>query len=234
MKDDQTSLHGSIQPAGSIGGPPTNFETTFDVDGNVETISTHSSHMIQPKSVEPDQMSRKSDDLSRSSVKMEGRGRGCDAILPAVLEFKEDGMFIRAVLLLFSHFGKSILESRFCTIVGEDMFLSAVISQADTVHTQFKLAPTYTLYMAARYRASTHYRPEMTPNERAHRLTSLMNKVSSLIQLVVQVIVVFSILRCINFFNMVYKTHFNAFRIRKVTRVRLPFGWQIHRSSFTS
>lgn len=62
-----------------------------------------------------------------------------------------------------------------------------MIPQADTVNTQFKLAPTYALYMAARYRASTHYRPDMTPTERAHRLTALMNKVSSLIQLVVQV-----------------------------------------------
>ncbi|KAG1681978.1 Afadin [Nymphon striatum] len=149
IKDDQASIH----------GPAANFETTFDVDGNVETISTHSSQMIQAKPMDVDRMSRKSDDLSRNSVRMDGRTRGCDPILPAILEFKED---------------------------GEDKFLSAVIPQADTVNTQFKLAPTYALYMAARYRASTHYRPDMTPNERAHRLTALMNKVASLIQLVVQ------------------------------------------------
>lgn len=52
---------------------------------------------------------------------------------------------------------------------------------------QFNLSPTYALYMAARYRASTHFRPETTPNDRAHRLTALMNKVATVMHQVIQV-----------------------------------------------
>merc|ERR1719471_1852774 len=40
----------------------------------------------------------------------------------------------------------------------------------------FKLAPTYTIYMATRFRASTHYRPELVPEERAVRLTDMLNR----------------------------------------------------------
>lgn len=52
---------------------------------------------------------------------------------------------------------------------------------------QFNLSPTYALYMAARYRASTHFRPDTTPNDRAHRLTALMNKVATVMHQVIQV-----------------------------------------------
>ncbi|XP_028968030.1 afadin [Galendromus occidentalis] len=75
-----------------------------------------------------------------------------DPILPAVLEFWED---------------------------HENVFLDSVVSRLDPAQVQFKLAPTYTLYMAARYRASTHFRPECSPNERAQRLTKVINKVAS-------------------------------------------------------
>ena len=47
----------------------------------------------------------------------------------------------------------------------------------DVNNVQFKLAPTYTLYMATRFRASTHYRPELVPEERAVRLTEMLNQV---------------------------------------------------------
>ena len=46
---------------------------------------------------------------------------------------------------------------------------------------QFKLAPTYTIYMATRFRASTHYRPELIPEERAIRLTAMLDAVSDCI-----------------------------------------------------
>ena len=49
--------------------------------------------------------------------------RGSDPILPAVLEFREE---------------------------TEDAFLRAVVTRLDPASLQFKLAPTYTLYMAAR------------------------------------------------------------------------------------
>ncbi|XP_043199321.1 afadin-like isoform X3 [Amphibalanus amphitrite] len=85
--------------------------------------------------------------------------RGSDPILPAVLEFREE---------------------------TEDAFLRAVITRLDPSSLQFKLAPTYTLYMAARFRASTHYRSDLSPNERALRLTNVLAKVASMIRDVVQ------------------------------------------------
>ncbi|XP_022256990.1 afadin-like isoform X2 [Limulus polyphemus] len=150
-RDDQLSGH-------QVGG----YETTFDAEGNVETISTHS---------KDDRISRKSDDahshrsfgressLGRGSYDRHDQRRGNDPILPAVLEFWED---------------------------TEDAFLGAITTQLDQTRVQFKLAPTYTLYMAARYRASTFFRPECKPEDRAMRLTFVMNKVSKMIHQVIQ------------------------------------------------
>lgn len=72
-------------------------------------------------------------------------------------------------------------------IIGEEAFLSAAITQLDPSQVQFKLSPTYALYIAARYRASTHFRPDTTPNDRAHRLTALMNNVAAVMHQVIQV-----------------------------------------------
>ena len=77
--------------------------------------------------------------------------RGKDAILPAVLEFRED---------------------------TESAFFNALTMNLDPASVNFKLAPTYTLYMATRFRASTHYRPELVPEERAVRLTDMLNRVA--------------------------------------------------------
>ncbi|XP_047497776.1 afadin-like [Penaeus chinensis] len=81
-----------------------------------------------------------------------------DPILPAVLEFREE---------------------------SEDAFLHSITTDLDPIDVQFKLAPTYTLYMAARFRASTHYRPELSPTERAHRLTEMLTKVAAMVQNVI-------------------------------------------------
>lgn len=86
--------------------------------------------------------------------------RGSDPILPAVLELREE---------------------------KEEALLHALITDLDPNVLVFKLAPAYTLYLAARYRASTHYRPELTPNERACRLTLMLAKVAAMIQNVTQV-----------------------------------------------
>lgn len=86
--------------------------------------------------------------------------RGSDAILPAVLEFREE---------------------------TEEAFLHAIITDLDPNAVGLKLAPTYTLYLAARYRASTHYQPDLTPTERADRLTILLARVAAMIQNVIQV-----------------------------------------------
>jgi len=88
------------------------------------------------------------------------RPRGTDPILPAVLEFLEE---------------------------TEETFFHAVITDVDPSAPQLKLAPTYILYLSARYRASTHYRPELQPTERAHRLTAMLANVAMMIQRVIQV-----------------------------------------------
>ncbi len=101
--------------------------------------------------------------------------QGKDNILPAVLEFREE-----------------------C----EQAFFDSISVSLDVARVQFKLAPTYTIYMATRYainkdrstygnwsirkmfflycrfRASTHYRPELVPEERAVRLTEMLNNVA--------------------------------------------------------
>ncbi|XP_044596126.1 afadin isoform X3 [Cotesia glomerata] len=119
-----------------------NYETTFDLDGNVETASLTSSR-----------------DSNRLSQHYDRQLRGIDPILPAVLEFLEE---------------------------TEETFLHAVITDVEPSSLQFKLAPTYTLYLATRYRASTHYRSELQPTERAHRLTVMLGNVATMIQRIIQ------------------------------------------------
>lgn len=85
--------------------------------------------------------------------------RGQDPILPAVLEFPEE---------------------------HQEQFLARVVSHLDVGFPTFKLAPAYTLYLCARYRASTHYRPELSPTERAHKLTLLLQHTAMLVRHVVQ------------------------------------------------
>ncbi|XP_013410608.1 afadin isoform X2 [Lingula anatina] len=119
--------------------PANNFETTFDVDGHIETVSSPSK-----------------DGMPRMPPGMEP---GMPDILPATLEFREE---------------------------GEDAFLSALISEVNGANVQFKLSPTYSLYMATRYRISRGYRPDMSPNERAHRLTVWCGKVATITQIAIQ------------------------------------------------
>ncbi|XP_044753064.1 afadin isoform X2 [Coccinella septempunctata] len=85
--------------------------------------------------------------------------RGQDPILPAVLEFPEE---------------------------PQEQFLARVITHLDVTTPTFRLAPAYTLYLCARYRASTHYRPELTPMERAHKLTLLLQHAAMLIRHTIQ------------------------------------------------
>ncbi|CAB3243951.1 unnamed protein product [Arctia plantaginis] len=124
-----------------------NYETTFDLDGNVETKSICSAK------------SGGSGHENRMSSVVGGARQCQEAILPAVLEFPE---------------------------AGQAQFLAAVITRLDPHAPAFKLAPVYTLYLCARYRASTHYRPELTPTERAHKLTAFLHHVATLIHATVQ------------------------------------------------
>ncbi|XP_043275728.1 afadin isoform X7 [Venturia canescens] len=142
----RTSSHNAQAPEGTH-----NYETTFDLDGNVETASLTSSRDGNRLS----QYERQ----QQQQQQQQQQPRGTDPILPAVLEFLEE---------------------------TEEAFLHAVITDVEPSAPQFKLSPTYTLYLAARYRASTHYRPELQPTERAHRLTVMLAKVATMIQRVIQ------------------------------------------------
>nr|XP_008193036.1 PREDICTED: afadin isoform X6 [Tribolium castaneum] len=128
-----------------------NIETTFDLEGNVETISTASGAREDNRSLGSASENRLSG--------MDRYPRGQDPILPAVLEFPED---------------------------PQEQFLARVITHLDVTTPTFRLAPAYTLYLCARYRASTHYRPELTPTERAHKLTVLLQHAAMLIRHTVQ------------------------------------------------
>nr|XP_029716116.1 afadin isoform X5 [Aedes albopictus] len=96
---------------------------------------------------------------SHTAASISSEPGGQEPILPAVLEFPEQ---------------------------YQEAFLQAVISELDVNSPNFKLAPVYTLYLCARYRASTHYRPDLQPTERAHKLTVFLHHVANLIQNVVQ------------------------------------------------
>ncbi|KAG5890253.1 hypothetical protein JTB14_030180 [Gonioctena quinquepunctata] len=124
-----------------------NIETTFDLEGNVETISTASGPREDNRSLGSSSENRLSG--------IDRYPRGQDPILPAVLEFPEE---------------------------SQEQFLARVISHLDVTTPTFRLAPAYTLYLCARYRASTHYRPELTPTERAHKLTLLLQHAAMLIR----------------------------------------------------
>lgn len=91
----------------------------------------------------------------------------------------------------------------------EEAFLRAVITDVDPSAPQFKLAPTYTLYLAARYRASTHYRPELQPTERAHRLTVMLANIALMIQGVIQV----------KYFVFLFSSKFNCIKKKKIVQV---------------
>ncbi|ERL86746.1 hypothetical protein D910_04152 [Dendroctonus ponderosae] len=155
--DNQTRIYESRSPRALSPtqgtGSRENIETTFDIDGNVETVSTHSGAREDNRSLGSD--SRSENRLSG----MERYARGQDPILPAVLEFPED---------------------------PQEQFLARVITHLDVTTPTFRLAPAYTLYLCARYRASTHYRPELTPTERAHKLTLVLQHAAMLIRHTVQ------------------------------------------------
>ncbi|KAF5291704.1 hypothetical protein FQR65_LT11397 [Abscondita terminalis] len=150
---DNTSMYDRSPRALSPSDHPReNFETTFDLEGNVETVSTASGAREDNRSLGSSSENRIPGIDSRFP-------RGQDPILPAVLEFPED---------------------------PQEQFLARVITHLDVTTPTFRLAPAYTLYLCARYRASTHYRPELTPTERAHKLTLLLQHAAMLVRHSVQ------------------------------------------------
>ncbi|XP_026807778.1 afadin isoform X1 [Rhopalosiphum maidis] len=136
-----------------------NFETTFDVDGNIETRSTSS------QGNKDDTRSQRSITSSRDGNRLSAvYGRTstapvADNILPCVLEVREE---------------------------TEEAWIHAVTMDVDPSTLTFKHAPAYCLYLLARYRASTSYRPDVTPMERANRLSLTFAKVATILYTMIQ------------------------------------------------
>uniref|UniRef100_A0A8C8J9I2 Afadin n=1 Tax=Oncorhynchus tshawytscha TaxID=74940 RepID=A0A8C8J9I2_ONCTS len=69
---------------------------------------------------------------------------------------------------------------------AEDAFLSAIINYTNSSTVHFKLSPTYVLYMTCRYVMSSHYRPDVSPSERTHKVIAIVNKMVSMMEGVIQ------------------------------------------------
>jgi len=70
---------------------------------------------------------------------------------------------------------------------GEDAFFAAVVSEVNGQAVHFKLAPTYTLYMCARFRMSPAYRPELTTHQRGERLGVTLLKIANMARSTIRV-----------------------------------------------
>ncbi|XP_062858482.1 afadin isoform X3 [Trichomycterus rosablanca] len=141
-------------------------ETTFDLQGDVYSGSAF------PTSKSSGEMDRSSTVSERGMVKpmvradqpnfgkQDGRTHdGAELTLPANIEFREN---------------------------SEDAFLSAVINYTNSSTVHFKLSPTYVLYMTCRYVLSSHYRPDISPSERTHKVIAIVNKMVSMMEGVIQ------------------------------------------------
>lgn len=156
------------------------YETTFDADGKVETkpsantdtgsfnsgsLQRHHTVGSLPRSTNGpngstaggggNAMNNANANQPRPPVNYNSIPRKGDNILPAILEVWEE---------------------------IEDLFLNMIIKRVDPNHVQFKLCITYCLYMVTRYRASTYFKPEITPEIRASRLIAFCIKYANLIQ----------------------------------------------------
>ncbi|XP_070491228.1 afadin isoform X2 [Chironomus tepperi] len=132
-------------------------KSMFDNDaGNIEN-ETKSVSSMRSQDSRSQSFAKQSAGMSATPTMLEQQGQ--EAILPAVLEFPEH---------------------------SQEQFLKSVITELDVNAPNFKLAPVYTLYLCARYRASTHYRPDLQPTERAHKLTVFLHHVANLIHNIIQ------------------------------------------------
>ncbi|CAL8315953.1 unnamed protein product [Lota lota] len=154
-------------PAGMIRGRHKSGsvpETTFDLHGEV-----HSGAAL-PTSKSSGRLEMERTNCSeRGMVKPMIRGEQQDSrsldgqtpevMLPASIEFRDN---------------------------SEDAFLSAIINYTNSSTVHFKLSPTYVLYMACRYVLAPHYRPDLSPSERTHKVVAIVNKMVSMMEGVIQ------------------------------------------------
>ncbi|KAM9421548.1 afadin-like isoform 11-T11 [Salvelinus alpinus] len=140
-------------------------ETTFDLQGDLHSGTALSTSKSSGKL----EMERSSNGSERGMVKPMIRGeqqhsRSQDILspeltLPASIEFRDN---------------------------SEDTFLTAIINYTNSSTVHFKLSPTYVLYMTCRYVMSSHYRPDISPSERTHKVIAIVNKMVSMMEGVIQ------------------------------------------------
>ena len=70
---------------------------------------------------------------------------------------------------------------------GEDAFFAVVVSEVNGSAVNFKLAPTFTLYMCCRYRLSPKFHPDFPPNKRREKVMGTANKVANMMWQTVKV-----------------------------------------------
>ncbi|KAK6297390.1 hypothetical protein J4Q44_G00319730 [Coregonus suidteri] len=140
-------------------------ETTFELQGDIHSGTA----LPTSKSSGKLDMERSSNGSERGMVKPMIRGEQQDSrsqdilspelTLPASIEFRDN---------------------------SEDAFLSAIINYTNSSTVHFKLSPTYVLYMTCRYVMSSHYRPDISPSERTHKVIAIVNKMVSMMEGVIQ------------------------------------------------
>ncbi|XP_052326959.1 afadin-like isoform X15 [Oncorhynchus keta] len=140
-------------------------ETTFDLQGDLHSGTALSTSKSSGKL----EMERPSNGSERGMVKPMIRGEQQDSrsqdslspevTLPASIEFRDN---------------------------SEDTFLTAIINYTNSSTVHFKLSPTYVLYMTCRYVMSSHYRPDIGPSERTHKVIAIVNKMVSMMEGVIQ------------------------------------------------
>ena len=169
FQQSSTVSHQSL--TGSDFGNSVPYETTFDTDGKVETsnvpkvtdtgsfnsgsLQRHQTVGSLPRSTNANSQQNFAQTRGPPAPNTNAIPRKGDNILPAILEVWEE---------------------------IEDMFLNMIIKRVDHNHVQFKLCVTYCLYMVTRYRASTYFKPEITPETRASRLITFCIKYAKIIQ----------------------------------------------------
>ncbi|XP_042177616.1 LOW QUALITY PROTEIN: afadin-like [Oncorhynchus tshawytscha] len=140
-------------------------ETTFDLQGDLHSGTALSTSKSSGKL----EMERSANGSERGMVKPMIRGEQQDSrsqdslspevTLPASIEFRDN---------------------------SEDTFLTAIINYTNSSTVHFKLSPTYVLYMTCRYVMSSHYRPDIGPSERTHKVIAIVNKMVSMMEGVIQ------------------------------------------------
>ncbi|XP_048258365.1 afadin-like [Haliotis rufescens] len=132
-------------------------ETNFDLDGHVETMPGNGS---SPRS--PGHTPHQEWEMHRRSAPDLHQGPpdiDPGDQLPASLEFRNN---------------------------DESSMLRDVILSVNSRSVQFKLAPTYTLYLGIRHCLSPHIFPQLAPQQRVQRLADYVNRIARMVQKAIQ------------------------------------------------